>query len=143
VEKVMPEWLRGRQAAPSTSAARGIATELARDAVAKLSELMERHPLAILDVSRLPLPKAEMKTALKLMWQIAPNEQLRNQMEVAYIHLASFQDGVGDVPLEPIVPPNSPPEKVAAILDPYILFAAQVQAETHALSQELRQFKRG
>jgi len=138
----MREWLRGGRAAPSTSAAPGIATELARDAVAKLSELMERHPLAILDVNRLPLPKAEMKAAMKLMWQLAPNEQRRNQMEVAYIHLSNFQEGVGDVPLEPVVPPNSPPEKVAAILDPYILFAAQVQAETHTLSQEFQQFER-
>ena len=140
--KIMREWLRGGQAAPSTSAAPGMATELALDAVAKLSELLERHPLAILDVNRLPLPKAEMKTALKLLWQLAPNEQRRNQVEVAYIHLSNFQDGVGDVPLEPIVPPNSPPEKVAAILDPYMLFAAQVQAETHVLSEELRQFER-
>lgn len=138
----MLEWLRGRQAAPSASAAPGVTRESAEDTVGKLSELMERHPLAILDISWLPLPKAEMKKALRLLWQIAPNEQLRNQMEVAYIHLSNFQEGVGDIPLEPIVPPNSPLEKVAAILDPYMLFAAQVQAETHALSQELQQFER-
>lgn len=138
----MLEWLTGREAVPSASAAPGVTRESAEDTVGKLSELMERHPLAILDVSRLPLPKAEMKAALKLMWQIAPNEQLRNPIEVAYIHLSNFQEGVGDRPLEPIVPPNSPPEKVAAILDPYMLFAARVQAETHALSQELRRFER-
>ena len=63
-----------------------------------LGELMERHPTALLDSSRLPAPKHKMKAVIKDVWKREP--RLRDQLTHAYMHLSHFQDGIGDTVLD-------------------------------------------
>jgi hypothetical protein len=58
----------------------------------------------------LPLPKAEMKTALKQAWLQTESAKWRNWLEVGYIILSNIQDGVGPRPRQqPVFPPNKRP----------------------------------
>jgi hypothetical protein len=135
------DWLTGRRSKTTSRPAPAMSTEEAIDAVTKLGQLMERHPLALLDTKRLPLPKPDMKAALKIAWRIAPSDELRRATEHAYLHLSSFQDGVGDEPIDPTLSAGATPEESRAILDPYVGRSAQVQAESGTLLTELTEFK--
>lgn len=136
------DWLTGGRPKAKSAIAREMTAEQAIDAVCKLGELMERNPLAILDIKRLPLSKAGMKTALKIAWQIAPNDDMRKAAEAGYLHLSQFQEGVGDTPIDPTLPPNCPPEEVPAILAPYLARSDQMKADADALMAEMAEFKR-
>src|SRR5487761_355118 len=70
------------------------------EAVSKLGDIMERDSFAIYDTSELPLPKPEMKLALKIAWSAAPNGYVRSATERAFVFLSNFQDGVGSTPIE-------------------------------------------
>jgi hypothetical protein len=63
-----------------------------------LGELMEQHPTALMDTSRLLAPKQRMKAVIKEAWQKEPG--LRPQLAQAYLYLSHFQDGIGDVVLD-------------------------------------------
>jgi hypothetical protein len=58
----------------------------------------------------LPLPKPGMKTALKQAWLQTKDAHTRNQLEVSYVTLANFQDGVGRTPCQPVQLPDVKPE---------------------------------
>src|SRR5437660_6060230 len=62
--------------------------------------MMERYPTAILDTSKLPLPKADMRRVFMDTWLAQTDEKMRTFLEIAYIHLSQFQDGVGDSPID-------------------------------------------
>lgn len=55
---------------------------------------MERHPTAFMGTSRLPAPKQTMKAVIKEVWRREP--RLRPHLMQAFLHLSSFQDGIGD-----------------------------------------------
>ena len=63
-----------------------------------LAELMEQHPTALMGTFRLPAPKQMMKAVIKELWRQEPT--LRPQLMQAYLHLSSFQDGIGDAMLD-------------------------------------------
>ncbi|HVH76531.1 MAG TPA: hypothetical protein VM755_16565 [Stellaceae bacterium] len=67
-----------------------------------LAEIMERHPTGLMGTSRLPAPKQIMKAVIKEVWPQEPG--LRPQLMQAYLHLSSFQDGIGDAVLDPKLP---------------------------------------
>jgi hypothetical protein len=101
----LPGWATGHLTNNTTS------PQSAEDAIRKLAALMETYPSAILDTTMLPLPKAEMKTALKQAWLRIESAKWRNWLEVGYIILSNFQDGVGPRPCQqPVFPPNKDPE---------------------------------
>jgi hypothetical protein len=55
----------------------------------------------------LPLPKAEKKTAVKHARLRTESAEWRNWLEVGYLTLSNFQDGVGRTPCQhPVFPPN-------------------------------------
>jgi hypothetical protein len=112
------------------------------DIVARYGTIMEQLGMAIVDVSKLPLPKPQMKTALKVAWQVAPNDQLRNGVECGFVYLAHFQEGVGEEPVDWNLPPVFDMAKVAAIVDRYLAWSGKVQAEMDQLQAELNEFKR-
>jgi hypothetical protein len=118
----------------------------AREAVASLGDLMEQFPTAFLDTSKLPLPKADMKTALKIVWITAPNDQMRNHVEVGFVLLSHFQDGIGDKPLKLQLPDVADLKKDAdkhlAVMDRWLLVEKKSQAEMTVLSEEFKQFKK-
>jgi hypothetical protein len=113
----------------------------ALEVAAKLGDLMLEYPSAILDVSRLPLSKSNMKLALKVAWKLAPNADLRRFAEEAYLHLANFQDGVGDIPIEGNMPDNVEPTITFKLLDAWLPWAARAGKEAMALATEFNEFR--
>ena len=104
--------------------------------------LMERYPTAILDTSKLPLPKANMRRVLMEAWLAQTDQKTRAFLESAYVHLSQFQDGVGDKPIDYKLPSDADPEKKMAILEPYLRFSSAVTEEAESLRAELEDFKR-
>ena len=104
--------------------------------------LMERYPTAILDTSKLPLPKASMRRVLMDAWLAQTDQKTRTFLEIAYVHLSQFQDGVGDKPIDCKLPSDADPEKKMAILEPYLRFSSAVTEEAESLRAELEDFKR-
>jgi hypothetical protein len=81
--------------------------------------LVERHPTAILDSARLPLPKDRMEIILKSAWLRARNQAERDFLEDAFVKLAQFQDNVGKIPIDGYVPFNATAYETAMILRKY------------------------
>jgi hypothetical protein len=125
----------------------------AEDAIRKLGALMETYPSAILDTTMLPLPKTEMKTALKQAWLQTKDAQWRNWLEVGYMTLASFQDGVGRTPCQTVHLPDIKPELLKnwfqsdagkttmAALDNFARWQVLAAKESDFLLAELNQWK--
>jgi hypothetical protein len=111
------------------------------DAVARYGAIMEKQGTAILDVSRLPLPKPLMKVALGATWRVAKDERMRNAVEHGYMNLANFQEGVGKNPIDCKVPEDGDPAKVAAILKAWLAWSPKVQTEMSQLRRELDELK--
>jgi hypothetical protein len=65
-------------------------------------EIIEKWPLVIFPASRLPLPKGKMKTALRLAWRIRKEANLRQSVEIAFVHLCQFREDVS-APIDPTV----------------------------------------
>jgi hypothetical protein len=110
-----PEWSRPPK--PEATQTKRMTADEAVEAVGRLGELIERYPLAIFDSSRLPLPKSQMKQAIKGMWKALTVQDagLREHLAVGYMHLSHFQDGVGDKPIEPPKSANIGTKDVAKI----------------------------
>jgi hypothetical protein len=115
-------------------------TKPALDSVADYGTVMEAQGGAMLDVSRLPLPKEQMKIALREAWRVAPNDQKREFVKVAYFHLAEFQAGIGDVPVDCALPKNSELKRVGPILDRYLMWSKLAAAERQQLASEWDDF---
>ena len=62
--------------------------------------LLERYPLAVMDVSMLPVPKKDMKAVLKGLYLIEKDPERRSHLEVGYHLLSNFQEGVGPEPID-------------------------------------------
>jgi hypothetical protein len=102
--------------------------------------LMEHYPTAILDTSRLPFPKADMKLLLKIAWLADPSG--REPIEYGYIHLAHFQDGIGDKPIDCNLPADGDLAKAIAVLGPYVAISEKTTQEMKLLLAEWQDFKR-
>jgi hypothetical protein len=103
-------------------------------------EIMEKWPLVIFPVSRLPLAKDEMKTALRLAWRIRKEPKLREFVEVAYAHLCQFRDDIS-APIDPTLTKDATPQETISILDPFLAIADKVEAERAQLNAEFRAYK--
>jgi len=114
--------------------------------MAAYGSLLERHPMVVLDITMLPLPKPEMKKTLKIAWTLAVDEQSRRAAEYGYMQLAQFQDGVGKEPIN--VPKAHNPwddphmKKVVVSLDRHIAWSKKVNSEMAELLVEFESFKR-
>src|SRR6266550_7303605 len=111
-------------------------------AIEAFGVLMERYPTAILDTSKLPLPKADMRRVFMDEWLAQTDEKTRTFLEIAYIHLSQFQDGVGDKPIDCTMPSDADPKKKIAVLEPYLRFSSAVTDEAESLRAEFEEFKR-
>ena len=132
-------WLERKPRRPARSA---LTVGAAYDAVVRYGAIMERQGTAILDASKLPLPKAEMKLALKAAWRAAPNANMRDAIERGYLNLAHFQEGVGDEPVDCEKPHGLNLARDAVILDAWLAWSKKIEAETAQLHEELNEFKR-
>jgi hypothetical protein len=69
------------------------------DVMAEYGALLEKYPAAVLDISMLPFPKTQMKTMLKGLYAQHTDPDLQRWIELGYVFLSRFQDGVGPVPI--------------------------------------------
>jgi hypothetical protein len=120
--------------------AEGRSTAELFDAVGRLGELMENYPMHVLDVSSLPMPKPQMKTILKEAWRVATPDH-RRAIELGYLHLANFQNGVGPTPISLSLGDDDPINAMSR-LDATLAWIKKTSAEVEALSGELDAFKR-
>ncbi len=109
-------------------------------AVPAYGEIMEKWPLVIFPVSRLPLSKEEMKTALRLAWRIRKEPNLREFVELAYAHICQFRDDI-TAPIDPTLTKDATPQEAISILDPFLAIADKVEAERAELEAEFREYK--
>jgi hypothetical protein len=103
-------------------------------------EIIEKWPLVILPASRLPLPKGEMKTALRLAWRIQKAPKLRESIEIAFVHLCHFRDDL-TAPIDPTVPKDATPEQTVAILRPFLAIIDRIEAERAQLQTEFDEYR--
>jgi hypothetical protein len=75
-------------------------------------------------------------------WLGQTDQKTRTSLEIAYVHLSQFQDGVGDKPIDCKLPSDVTPEKKMAVLEPYLRFSSAVTEEAESLRAELEEFKR-
>jgi hypothetical protein len=114
----------------------------ATDAVTRYGAIIEHQGSAIVDTSKLPLPKAEMKKALIAVWRSTTDEKLPNAVEFGYVNLANFQDGVGDKPIDGKFAKDADAATVKAALDPWLAWSPKIQAEMGRLNAEREELKR-
>ena len=141
----MLSWLKTTFSTPHAETAEGKIKRisgLVSTVVPAYGQIMEKFPLVILPSYKLPLPKDEMKIALKLAWSLSPDENLRGFVMAAFCHLANFRDDI-DAPIDPTLPKGADPREVSKILAPYLAVSPQVLKETEGLVAEFEEFKRG
>jgi hypothetical protein len=69
------------------------------EVIENYQEMLLKYPVAILDVSMLPVPKAKMKVLLKGMYAKQTKPEFQKYFEQAYMFLSQFQEGVGPKPI--------------------------------------------
>ena len=111
------------------------------EALPRLRDLLKRRPFAIYDASALPLPKAEMKIALKVAWDLAASDTQRAEIEAGFLQLSQFQDGIGAEPIDGDFPPTADPAETAALVNRWVPWAGLCQDDKWALWVELAAFK--
>jgi len=114
--------------------------DLIATAVSAYGDILEASPLVIFPVSKLPLPKDDMKNVLRLAWRLNTNPQVRAFVEIGYRHLANFREDISE-PIDPTLPPDAAPDVVAAILEPYVAIVKTIEAEQRQLQAEFSDFK--
>lgn len=82
-----------------------------------------------------------MKLVFKTAWMADSDTNKRNALELAFVGLSNFQDGVGDNPIDCKLPANADPTKVAEILAPWLSYSIRVNTEAAALLTEFQEFK--
>ena len=132
-------WRKRRPQLPAPST---LTVDAALEVVARFGAMIEHQGTAILDTSKLPLPKSEMKVALRTAWRIAPNDRIRHAIEADYVYLAQFQDGVGDKPADCELTLRVDPAKDALTVDRWLAWSEEVNAEMAQLLAELDELKR-
>jgi hypothetical protein len=103
-------------------------------------EIIENWPLVIFPISKLPLPKQEMKVALQLAWYRADAANARASLAHAYTHLCHFREDVR-APIDPTLPADATPYEAKQILDPYLAIEDRIEAERRALAVEFTTFE--
>lgn len=83
-----------------------------------------------------------MKRVFRQAWRKTTDQRLRNFLQIPYVHLNQFQDGVGDLPIDCKLPSDPDPTKTLDILDPYLRFAPAMTKEAESLKAEFADFER-
>lgn len=108
--------------------------------------LLENYPLAIMDVSMLPTSKTKMKALLKAMYAKASDPAQQNWIEVGFMFLSKFQDGVGPTPIDGTLSSGNAKTNMQAdmaILDKWMPWEKLSLAESEILLAEWKRFKAG
>lgn len=128
--------LLDRMAKTAPQAGPGLLQQSMPRLLADYGGLMHQHPNAVLDSAKLPASKAELKSVLRMAWQIHTGAEQRAVIERGYRHLARFQDGVGETAI-----PLGDAENRAGneTMRPWL---EKIEAEATALATEFDEFKR-
>ena len=106
--------------------------------------LLEKYPLAILDIAMLPAPKTQVKALLKTLYARATTAEQENAAEAGFMFLSKFQDGVGAAPIEGTLSVgNRPTQADIAKLDRWMAWEKLSSAEMEILMAEWKRFKAG
>jgi len=105
------------------------------------AELLEKHSLAYIDETWLPVDKNSMKTAFKAAWILAEDDDGRRWIQDAWMSLSMFQPGVGDVPLMCAIVGGVPNDDMN-ILNGWMHFADLSRAEDENNRAEILAFVR-
>ena len=107
--------------------------------LAKVGQLIEAHPGALIDAARLPLGKPAMVRAFKAAWLFYGAGAQRHAVETGWLLLSSFQDGIGETPVTLDAPERPTPEALAQ-LDHAIELFKRSTAEGELLLKDQRAF---
>lgn len=104
--------------------------------VSAYGSLIEKYSTAFVDASTLPVPKRELKEALRKVWEKYPEK--RSAIEVAYVHLANFQEGVGPEPIEGKLPTDASPEEAIKTLESWSRWSKATKTEVEELLADVK-----
>ena len=100
--------------------------------------------VGVLDVSELPYPKEQIKTAIIAGLRVTGDDRTREMLRAGYVHLSGWQEGVGcqvcGTELPNLDMESDPTELAERILEGgpgYEKWRTVVQAEQESLRQEL------
>jgi hypothetical protein len=116
------------------------------DVMSAYGELVEKYPLAILDTSMLPIPKAKMKIVLKALYAKASNLEQKNLFETGFVFLSKFQEGVGATPISGELMHGDTAANLSAnmaTLDKWMPLEKKSITEMEILLAEWKRFKEG
>jgi hypothetical protein len=115
------------------------------EAMSAYRDLLVKYPIAIMDVSMLPIPKKQMKLLLKALYAKVPTAELKSYIETGFTLLSNFQEGVGPTPIDGGAPFNGklPTQAEIANLEKWLAWEKVSMAEAEALTAEWKQFLAG
>jgi hypothetical protein len=114
------------------------------EAMSAYGSLLEKYPLAIMDIAMLPIPKAQMKVVLKALYARATTAEQENTIEIGFMFLSKFQDGVGSTPIEGVTFGGKLPTQAdIAKLDRWTAWETLSLAEAKILVTEWERFRAG
>lgn len=111
--------------------------------LARLGELIEKHPASFMDEKWLPLDKPSMKTVLKIAIAAERDPSKVEWLRTGWMMLAQFQPNIGDAP---VTWPNAstPDEMLApetlAALERFTTVSKAVTEESARTLVEIRQY---
>ncbi len=137
-------WLRGNRQRRLNLKSPTLSADIG-NAVADFGALMEKAgAMSIRDTSALPLPKEDMKIALKLAWKFSPDDQTRRAIEGLYPVLAWFREGIGPTPINAEFPdPDKITKEILSASAKYLALASEARREMSELSSEIEIFISG
>ena len=115
------------------------------EAMSAYRNLLVKYPIAIMDVSMLPIPKKQMKVLLKALYAKVTTTELKNYIETGFTLLSKFQEGVGPTPIDGRTPFSGklPTQTEIADLEKWMAWEKLSLAEAEALSAEWERYLAG
>jgi hypothetical protein len=133
-----PPWARS-----SSGAEKPTTPKTVDDVLSVYGALLERYPLAVMNVAMLPILKKQMKVLLKGLYAKAATADLQNTFEVGFHLLSHFQEGVGATPIDGRTASAGQMEAKMAILKKWMPWNTLAMAEAKVLEAEWNRFLAG
>lgn len=115
--------------------------------VGAYGNIMEEHPGTVFPIGKLPLPKQQMKKALKIVWVAADEQSSKDAIEAGYSHLAYFREDVdrptlqGLEELKSILEAETLNIELTEEVSKKVSFFGTVNADALELALEFEEFK--
>ena len=116
--------------------------DMAIKAIDRYGELMECQGTAFIDVSKLPLPKTQMKMALMIGWKNTNDQRIKAAIEHGFVNLSHYQENIGSNSIDCVFSPNTDAVKDLLLNKRWLELSDASRIETDALSIEWQNFLR-